>query len=206
MYGTEKYGTVNYAGNNIDEDSIQPYIPDLMKYLPTWYGSSKIMAIIQNTIAKQIGLAKYNQQDLLNQFYIDTATWGLGTIWEKPLGIPIDLNKSYEDRREVIKAKIRGSGTTTRQMIKNTAEAFSGGECDVIMHPENYSFTVQFIGIKGIPKNMEAFKQMLEDIKPAHLAYDFKYTYTVWNFLKDKNLTWDQAKTKTWDNLKVYDG
>lgn len=206
MYGTNVYGTVQYAENAVNEEEIKPYIPDLMKYLPPWYQNSDIMCQIQNSIATEIGLVRYNQQDLLNQFFIDTATWGLSIIWEPPLGIATDLNKNYEDRREIIKAKLRGSGTTTTQMIKNTAEAFSGGECNVVSHPENYFFTVQFIGIKGIPKNMEAFKQMLEDIKPAHLAYDFKYTYTVWNFLKDNNLTVDQAKSNTWDGLKVYTG
>ena len=205
MYSTEKYGVNGYSQNEpITDDDIQPYIPDLMKYLPPWYKGSVIMNNLQDTMAKELGLSYWHEEDILNQCFVDTATWGL-TFWEKVLNIPTDLNKSYEDRKEVIKAKLRGSGTTTVQMIKNTAEAFSGGECNVIQYPENYSFTVQFVGIKGIPKNMESFKQMLEGIKPAHLAYDFKYTYTVWDFLKEGSLTWDQAKTKTWDNLKVYD-
>ncbi|AZV57919.1 YmfQ family protein [Clostridium sp. AWRP] len=206
MYGNNLYGTIEYAEDNISDEEIKPYIPDLMKYLPPWYYNTSIMNKIQNSIGKEMGSAKYNQQDLLKQFFIDTATWGLGIIWEKPLKIAIDLNKSCEDRREIIKAKMRGSGTTTAQMIKNTAEAFSGGECNVIFHPEGYYFTIQFVGIKGIPKNMEVFKKMLEDIKPAHLGYDFKYTYTVWNFLKNKGLTVNQAKSNTWDSLKVYDG
>lgn len=205
MYGTEKYGTTGYSQNQeITDGGIQPYIPDLMKYLPPWYKDSAIMIQLQDTMAKEMGLSYWHEEDILNQCFVDTATWGLD-FWEKVLNITTDLNKAYEDRREVIKAKLRGSGTTTVQMIKNAAEAFSGGECNVIQHPENYSFTVQFIGIKGIPKNMESFKQMLEDIKPAHLAYDFKYTYTVWGFLKQKKLTWGQAKSKTWGQLKVYD-
>lgn len=206
MYGTEKYGTTGYSKDQqISDEDIKPYKPDLLKYITPCLSEVSEFKAWNEACGYELGLLKLDEEELLKQFFVDTATWGL-IYWENQYGITIDLNKSYEDRREVIKAKMRGSGTTTRQMIKNTAEAFSGGECDVIMHPENYSFTVQFIGIKGIPKNMEAFKQMLEDIKPAHLAYDFKYTYTVWNFLNDKNLTWDQAKTKTCDNLKVYDG
>jgi hypothetical protein len=52
---------------------------------------------------------------------------------------------------------------------------------------------------------MESFKNMLEDIKPAHLGYVFEYTYTVWNVLKEKNLTWTNSIIKTWDELKVYE-
>ena len=201
MYGNVIYGTKEYANDSSITGDIQPYIPDLMKYLPPWYCNSEIMIEIQNSIAKEIGLVRYNQQDLLKQFYVDTATWGLSTIWEKPLAIETDLNKSYEDRREIIKAKLRGSGTVTKAMMKNVAQAFSGGEVDILENFSDYSFIVQFIGIKGIPKNMQGLIDMIETIKPAHLGYSFKYTYTVWNFLS--KLTWQN--NKTWDDLKIYE-
>ncbi|MBC2579685.1 YmfQ family protein [Clostridium sp. DJ247] len=202
MYGNNPYGTLKYAANNAAEEQLQPYIPELMKYLPPYYNNSRIMQDTQNSIALEIGKVRYIKQDLLNQFFVDTATWGLSTIWEKPLGIQTDLNKSYEDRREIIKAKLRGSGTVTKAMIKNVAEAFSGGEVNIIENFADYSFIVQFIGIKGIPKNMAGLIDMIETIKPAHLGYSFKYTYTWWNNLKE--LTWDQANTKSWNDLKVY--
>ncbi|GAD14194.1 hypothetical protein GBL_2411 [Geobacillus kaustophilus GBlys] len=88
-------------------------------------------------------------------------------------------------------------------MIQNAAAAFSGGEVEVIEYPSEYRFEVKFIGVKGIPPNMAGFIDMLEQIKPAHLAYSFKYTYTVWDAVK--SLTWAQVNTKTWNELKVYD-
>lgn len=204
MYGESLYGNTLYASNELSSEEIKPYIPDLMKYLPPWYRDSKIMVNIQNAIAIEIGKVRYSKDDLLKQFYIDSATWGLSEIWEQPLGIETDLNKSFEERREIVKAKLRGSGTVTKKMIKNTAEAFSNGECDVIEHNDQYYFTVKFIGVKGIPKNMNAFKKMLEDIKPAHLAYDFAYNCTVWDFIDFKN-TWGQEETKnTWDSIRAY--
>lgn len=205
MYGDNLYGTVEYVESEINEEDIKAYSPDLLYRLPPHLKEIAEFKSWNDVSSYELGFSAWQEEDILNQCFIDTATWGL-LFWEKIFSIPTDLNKSYEDRREVIKAKLRGSGTTNEQMIKNTAEAFSGGECNIIMHPEDYSFTVQFVGIKGIPKNLESFKQMLEDIKPAHLGYDLKYTYTVWNFLKDKNLTWNQAKSNTWDNLKIYNG
>lgn len=200
MYGNTIYGTTEYA-NEVSTEEIQPYTPDLMKYLPSYYDNSEVMKSIQNSAAIEIGKVKYSKADLLNQFYVDTATWGLSSIWEKPLGIETDLNKSYEDRREIIKAKLRGSGTVTKAMMKNVAQAFSGGEVDILENFSDYSFIVQFIGIKGIPKNMQGLIDMIETIKPAHLGYSFKYTYTVWNFLS--KLTWQN--NKTWDDLKIYE-
>lgn len=204
MYGTNQYGIVQYAEDTPSSEDIKKYFVDLTKYVPPFISEIPEMKAIYNAQGAELGSIYYYIQDLINQCFIDTATWGL-VDWEEEYGIETNLSLSYEQRREIIKAKKRGQGTTTKAMLKNAAEAFSGGEVNIIEDNPNYSFTVQFIGIKGIPRNMEAFKNMLEDIKPAHLGYEFKYTYTVWNVLKEKNLTVDNAKTKTWNELKVYE-
>lgn len=128
--------------------------------------------------ANQIELDNLNSvcEDVKEQFHIDTATWGL-IFWEERYGITYNPSMSYEQRREIVKAKKRGQGTVTKAMIKNTAEAFSGGEVDVIEHDDDYYFTVKFVGVKGIPANMPAFENMLEEIKPAHLDYELEYTF-----------------------------
>lgn len=200
MYGVIRYAINKYAENDTNED-IKALTPDLMKYIPIYYRNSKVINNIESAFAMEIGILNYRHIDLLKQITLDTATWSL-SIREKELDIVTDLNKSYEERREIVKAKLRGSGTSTKSMIKSVAEAFSGGEVEVIENFDNYSFIIQFIGIKGIPKNMAGLINAIEDIKPAHLSYSFKYTYTVWDFIKDK-LTWDNKRT--WNELKVFE-
>lgn len=202
-YGESLYGVLQFGEETIPDSDIELRDPNLMLLLPWYYKSNVTIEGLQNSIAKELGKIYYNLEDLINQLFIDTATWGL-SIYEKQLGLQTNLSLSYEERREIIKAKLWGRGTTTKQMIKDTAEAFSGGEVDVIEYPEESKFIVKFIGIKGIPRNMQGFIDMLETIKPAHLAYEFKYTYTVWNHLTD--LTWGQANAMTWDELRVYEG
>ncbi|WP_129600490.1 YmfQ family protein [Anaerophilus nitritogenes] len=203
-YSTKQYGQIIYGEEDtFIQDDIESSLPDLMKYLPRYYQESKTMKELQNSIGKEFGVFNYYIKDVEKQFFIDTATWGLA-IYEKELGIPTNVNLSLEERREIIKAKWRGSGTTTKQMIKNTAEAFSGGEVDVIEYPEEGYFVIKFIGVKGIPRNMESFKEMLETIKPAHLAYEFKYILVVWQMLKNWNTTWKIGSTMTWNELRQY--
>lgn len=204
MYGTSQYGLVNYCVDTITADEINKYKVDLTKYVPTFISEISEMKVIYDVQGTELGSLLYYLDDILKQFFIDTATWGL-IYWEEEYGIETNLDMSYEDRRTILKAKKRGQGTTTKEMIKNVAKSFSGVEVNIIEDNANYSFIVKFIGIKGIPKNMEAFKNMLEDIKPAHLGYVFEYTYTVWNVLKEKNLTWISSEVKTWDELKVYE-
>lgn len=176
---------------------------DFMKYLPDCYQDSIKMNNLLQSIGKEFGVLSYNINELLNQMYVDTTTWGL-ELWEKQLGIQTDISKSNTARREIIKAKLRGAGTTTKSMIKNTAIAFSGGDVDVIEYPKENRFVIQFVGVLGIPPNMAGLIQSIEEIKPAHLSYSFKYTYTVWNNFND--LKWNDINTKIWAELRIYEG
>lgn len=202
-YGESQYGASLFGIEPETKEPIQPYIPDLMRYLPPYYHGSRIMGSLLEAMAEELGVLWYAIDDILKQFFVATATWGLD-LWEAELGLLTDRSKSYDRRREIVIAKLRGAGTTTRQMIINTAAAFSGGEVDVVEYPAEYRFVVQFVGVLGIPPNMAGLIQAIEDIKPAHLAYSFKYTYTTWNMLS--GLTWGQAGQKTWGQLRTYEG
>lgn len=201
MYGQTLYGATLF-GTDQQEHSSPATSVDLFQYLPNYYRGIREFEEIMNAEGEELGKLWSEIDNLPNQFSATTATWGL-SLWESELGLAVDPTKPTEWRRERIKAKLRGVGTTTKQMIIDAAAAFSGGEVDVIEYPSEYRFEVKFIGVKGIPPNMSGFIEMLEQIKPAHLAYSFKYTYTVWETVK--SLTWAQVSTKTWNELKVYD-
>lgn len=174
----------------------------LIEQLPSFYANSKYVKNIMECDEKELNLLIEALKDLRNQFYINTATWGL-TFYEQDLGIEVNINKPFEERREAIKAKMRGQGTTTMQMIKDTAMAFTNGEIDIIEQYENYHFIIKFISTKGIPQNIEDFKSMINTIKPAHLTYAIQYTYNTWGMIKHK--TWEEVKNITWENLKIMD-
>lgn len=179
---------------------MEDYYIDLARYTPPFLREIRELAEIWRTEGYEIGLLEYNIRDLIKQAFIVTATWGL-IYWEEMYGITTNLTLSYEQRREVIIARMRGQGTTTKAMIQQTAEAFSGGEVDVIEDNSAHVFIIRFVGTKGIPRNMSAFVNMLDDIKPAHLAYQFEYRYTVWNDLGGR--TWADLGEKTWSEVRT---
>ncbi|KEF40396.1 hypothetical protein M670_00422 [Schinkia azotoformans MEV2011] len=201
MYGAFQYGELKYGENKVTDEDLESYRPNLLNYLPPLYRDILEMEKLQNSLSIELGNLYFSKSDIENQLFIESATWGL-TFWERVFGIQSNLSLSYEERREIIKAKIRGYGTVTKTMIKEVALAFTNAEVDVIEHPESYSFVVKFIGVKGIPKNMAGFLEIIEIIKPAHLSYSIEYTFTWWDKLKE--LTWTSAKAKTWNELRVY--
>ena len=209
MYSKKIYGVSPYLDipkKEQDKEEIEiKRETDLLEYLPSFYHNSDVIKSFMESNSIEVDTLKAYVEDLSKNLYIKTATWGLD-LFEEELGLATDKSISYEERRERILAKKRGNGTTTKAMIKNTAEAFSGGEVEVIENFNDYSFVVKFVGIKGIPKNLTLFKNMIEEIKPAHLNYELAFTYTVWNMVMATDNTWSDFNSKTWVELMTYEG
>ena len=148
----------------------------LIEMLPSFYHDSNFVKAYISSHDVEHELIEESIKDLVDNLYVDSATWGLD-LFEEKLGIKTNKNKDYQERREYIKAKKRGSGTTTVAVVKNIAEAFSGSEVEVIEDYSNYLFKIRFVGEKGVPKNINDFKKIIEEIKPAHLAYELEFTY-----------------------------
>lgn len=198
QYGLNTYGFIEY----LSEEELEKYFVDLYKYVPNFIQEIPETNAIYKVEGLELGILAYQMEDVKKQLRIDTATWGLA-LWEEKYGIETNLSLSYEERREIVKARKRGRGTATVSRIKNAAESFSGGEVQVIEHNTEYYFEIKFVGVKGIPKNMDSFIDMINLIKPAHLSYVFTYTYLTWDQFDDYNLTAGQLDTITWNELEV---
>ncbi len=148
----------------------------LIDLLPDFYANSSQVLEIQGAFEHWSEALSAAKEDLFLQFNVESATWGL-TIWEKALGLEIDVTKPYGYRRTRIMSKLRGSGTTTKAMINNVAESFSNGVVTVLEHSSENRFEIKFTGTLGIPPNMDDLTAALEEIKPAHLAYSYVYVY-----------------------------
>ncbi|MEG2421727.1 MAG: putative phage tail protein, partial [Oscillospiraceae bacterium] len=151
----------------------------LLELLPGFYGGSLETADLENAIEPEILRLWADRDGIFDQLNIDTATWGLA-LWERDLGLPVEAEKPLPFRRSRILSKLRGQGTTTVAMIRNVAESFSNGAVDVVEHPGDYTFDVQFTGTIGIPPNMDDLSAAIEELKPAHLGYQYIILFRTW--------------------------
>ena len=139
-----------------------------------------------------------NVEDLKNQFFVDSATYGLDN-WEKMLGISKN-NFDYQTRRENIKAKMRSRGTTSIEVIKNICEAYSYGEVEIVVNHSDYSFEINFIGSIGVPKAFAELDKTVNEIKPAHLAHSYKFNYNTHSDIS--SYTHEQLANYTHDEIR----
>jgi len=152
----------------------------LSKYIPQKLYNEPTLNKVYSAQETQLTEIYNNITDLINQKFISTATWNLSD-YESDLGIPIVETDSYDIRRTRILAKLRGYGTITKEMIQNVAESFENGEVDIIPDYANYSFTVKLVCLLGIPPNIDDLMNAIEEIKPAHMAVIYLYSYLLIN-------------------------
>ncbi|ALP35780.1 phage portal protein [Paenibacillus sp. IHB B 3084] len=149
---------------------------ELFSYLPAYYEISRVMRSDMEAKGSELDSLYLAMDATVAQFFVRTATWGLER-WETELGIATELSKPLDQRRSVVESKLRGAGTFSGRLVKNVAEAYDGGTVDVTFHPAEWGFTVKFIDTIGIPPNVEDLKAAIEEIKPAHLAVEYKLRY-----------------------------
>lgn len=166
----------------------------LIEKLPPFYSNSSEVKIIQDAFEKESNGLKNAIKDIIDQIYVDSATWGLAH-WEKYLNLSADGSESLLSRRSRIKTRLRGQGTTTKEMIKNVCSSFVNGEVEVTEIVAEYIFKIKFISNIGIPSNVEYLRKSIEEIKPAHLAFEFIYIYNTNATLK--NFTHEQLAAYT---------
>lgn len=153
----------------------------LMRHMPKYYRGILEVTLLQEIIEKELDTVDLISKDVLNQFFIYTATWSL-PIWERIFGLTVgDKTSNIQERRENLISKLRSYGTTTKEMIARVAKAYTDGEIEVIEDNANYSFKIKFTSIVGIPQNLENFKAVVNVIKPAHLNFSVEFRYNTHN-------------------------
>lgn len=181
--------------------SRRDYQGNMLRYMPDYYQPSQVIRAAFKAVTAELRRLEFDADTARDSLFLDSVVENI-IRWEADLGITPDKAKPYDFRREKVRAKLRALGTTTKAMIKTVAAAFSNGDVEVIEDNANYSFRVKFTGVKGIPENMTDLSAILEEIKPAHLAFSYDYTYNTWGFLTDKS--WGDVAPLTWDEMQTF--
>jgi len=167
------------------------------------YVNEQSKALIE-TLADASLEAKAALEDVINQFFVDTATWGLA-LWEQQLGIQTDTSLSMEARRTAVRQKLVANGNTTEEMVRQLAETITGYEARVVIN-DDYSFSLEFLGEKNqlADIDVEEVRTIVEQIKPAHLRFiisgltwaDIESVFLTWQYFEDNPTTWEEFESK----------
>lgn len=176
---------------------------DMLDYMPRYYVE---MPVATNIIGREADeLARLNAaiNDVLAQFFIESATWGLAR-WEWAFGITHAETKTYAQRREIILSRLRGVGAITPGLIERVAESYANGDVEISTSAAQYTVTITFVSTLGIPDQIDALKAALRDIVPAHMAVEYVFRFYTYGELLARGMTYGQLKAlgTTYHTLK----
>lgn len=179
----------------------------MTNYLPRYYEGGYIVGNIVGQEASEMTALNAAIYDVLAQFYVGTATWGLDR-WESICGIKTDVTKPDDQRRSVILSKLRGVGTVTAALVESVAESFANGEVALTEDSATYTVEIAFVSTLGIPPNLADIQQAIRDILPAHLAVNFVFVFISFGTLEGYGKTFGQIETAglTFESLSSWGG
>ncbi|NOU68396.1 DUF2313 domain-containing protein [Paenibacillus sp. LMG 31461] len=177
----------------------------MLEVLPDLYEEIYETRVILETEGQEFDNLSASVSDAFSQAFVDQATWGL-INWENILGITTDITKPNNQRRSVIKSKIRGTGTVNMQLLHNVIASYEHGTVEIIVQPAAFQINIRFIDTAGTPPNFIDIQRAVEEIKPAHLVVLYSFRYLIWNELNEYNPTWDEldAIGFTWDQFEIW--
>lgn len=171
----------------------------MLDYLPKYYEELRESKNIITVEAAEFEGLNADIKDVLDQFFVDTATWGLSE-WERIAGITYDTGRSDSSRRDYIKAKLRGLGPATPGLIKETADTFYLTEIESEDFA-NYEVTLRITPTRGIPRNVNDMESAILEIIPAHLNLIIRFSYTPFKEYHDAITTWGDMVAYTWRDI-----
>lgn len=176
----------------------------MLKKLPTYYQKSNVIRELFKSI--ELEFKSLSEETVLteNQFFVILSDRDIAKH-EQDVGLVPDTSADLDTRRGRVMSKLRGTGTVTKTMMKNVAASFVNGDIEIIEYPSRYCFAVKFTSRTGIPYNIEDIKAMVEELKPAHLAVEYIFTYRLWQDVLDTLSNWTTVKSYTWEQLLVFE-
>ena len=176
----------------------------MLEKMPGYYQKSKVINDLIHSIENEFERLKQETILTENQFFVILSDRDIKSH-EDDVGLISDASADIETRRGRVLSKLRGTGTVTKTMMKNVAASFVNGDIEIIEYPSEYCFAVKFTSKTGVPYNIADIQAMIEEIKPAHLAVEYIFTYRLWQDILDEIQIWTTAKNYSWEWMLTFE-
>ena len=139
------------------------------------YNQSYVGLWLQEAMGREYD-ALWSVMNMLSaQLFPETATWGIG-LWEQRYHLDQDERLPLSKRRRAIKEKIVSRGPFTPARITALIKAVLGMDSYVLENTAAHTFTI-FINTTTASEHV--VRNVLDELKPAHMSYEIRYAATI---------------------------
>ncbi|WP_010295848.1 YmfQ family protein [Clostridium senegalense] len=140
------------------------------------YENNKLMKKIYELIGVELDTSIDMTDEILKQFFPQTATWGL-TIWEKRLNIPSNINENIDIRRAKVISRLQSKNKIINpQQMATVISNYTKAKIDIIEDVAPYVFEIDLVSNNGFPIDLKELYKEIIRIKPSHLGVRYKLT------------------------------
>jgi hypothetical protein len=150
---------------------------DVLDYLPKFLRKDPMFKKTADTCSTEHNRLRLALQDLVDNFFVNTATWAL-PLYESFLGIKRSDGDTDEFRRQRILFKLQHVDVSTVDFMNSIINLYSVGHIEEVN--EEYYFKVYCIMNDEDTETLQKLIDQLDIYKPAHLGYAIYLGYS-WN-------------------------
>lgn len=147
----------------------------MMSYLPKYYQKSQLTRQVQQGISSELISIDQLLDYIILAFNVVTADEKAIARYEYIVDLRAG-NYTLEQRRERVLVKLRGYETSTVEVIERVASRFLGVLVTAIEVNDQYYFYLEFERTVDDPGDIDAMREAIEEIKPAHLGWGYRDT------------------------------
>lgn len=149
---------------------------DILRYLPEFLAKDKTFRATNDADSREHDAIRIDLQELLDQFYITSATYGLAD-WEDLVGIETDPTLDLDARRQAVLTKLQDSESVTRKFLERVINKYIPGKSGTVTdQPKTYSIDINIPLLKK-----QALSKVTKSIRtyiPAHIGPFYKASTT----------------------------
>jgi len=200
---TVKYGVL--SGVSSGSTVVEAYIADrdvlasLSAALPPFLNESKTISSIQQAQGIEATRLFALAEQLLQDYFVDTASEDGISLREESLEIKPRAGKSLEDRRVTIKRRMKRPELLTKQRFKQQLRDYY--VCGVEVKPDEYRVVSTILSKRGVPEDISEMEALVDQVLPAHLEHEFIPTYLPYGEAEAVGLTWGEAAQYSCEEL-----
>ena len=143
----------------------------LFSYEPDTYKKSQVMREILNAQEAQLLKEEERQSGIVADMYPSQTIHP--ERWEGEYNIP--PADTLDERRKNIVSKMRGTGTSTLQTVKDIVEAYTDGVVNLIEKNDDSMINIEIESATASISDADIMEEQMYETIPAHM--DFRYMF-----------------------------
>lgn len=166
---------------------------DFLKNLNKLIRSDEFIGDFAKTFDYSINEIKGFLKKIGDNFWFDTMDEDLGLpILSRKLDLLLDSSLSTVAKRKLIEARYKNKGKVNEELLQKICDSWRNGAINVEFNDE---ILIKFVGVGGIPSDVDNLKKEIEMAKPAYLMVKYAYAFLYWQLFNSFDLTWEEFES-----------